>query len=121
MPALAGIVRGAVGAGSNRAGINLANLNRRATQIVHDDILPNPTFAGQGDDLDKIDRALWATDRAGAAASSSAAVPGLGGVGKSVLAREYAWCHRALSWRLTAVTISACELAEIVGKMHSVG
>ncbi len=55
-----------------------------------------PGFTGREDLLDAIDRALW--QKGGAAAltnAQSAAVHGLGGVGKSVLAQEYAWRNRA--------------------------
>ena len=68
----------------------------RAPQILHPEIRPMPSFTGREDLLDAIDRALW--QKGGAAAltnAQSAAVHGLGGVGKSVLAQEYAWRNRA--------------------------
>lgn len=111
MTVLARIVRGAVEAGGDRCETDLANLNRHVAQIVHDEIRPNPTFAGREGDLDKIERALWSTGGAGDAAltntSGSAAVSGLGGVGKSVLIREYAWRHRTRYhgvWWINAAT-----------------
>ena len=61
------------------------------TQILHPEIRPVPGFTGREDLLEAIDRALW--QKGGAAAltnAQSAAVHGLGGVGKSVLAQEYA-------------------------------
>ena len=64
-------------------------------QILHPEIRAVPGFTGREDLLDALDRALW--QQGGAAAltnAKSAAVHGLGGVGKSVLAREYAWRNR---------------------------
>jgi hypothetical protein len=65
-------------------------------QILHPDIRAVPGFTGREDLLAGIEQAL--ARKGGTAAltnvSASAAVKGLGGVGKSVLAREYAWRQR---------------------------
>ena len=57
--------------------------------VLHPDIRPTPSFTGRTAELANIDAAL----RAGgvAAVTQPAAVHGLGGVGKSTLARQYAW------------------------------
>ncbi len=68
----------------------------RPSQILHPEIRPVPGFTGREDLLANLDRALW--QKGGAAAltnAQSAAVHGLGGVGKSVLAQEYAWRNHA--------------------------
>jgi tetratricopeptide (TPR) repeat protein len=72
-------------------------------QIVHPEIRPVPEFAGREGELAAIEAALWskggtaALTNTGLPANVSAALAtlkGLGGVGKSVLAREYAWRNR---------------------------
>lgn len=61
--------------------------------LFHLDIRAVPGFTGRDDLLESIDKALW--EQGGTAAiTQAAAVKGLGGVGKSVLAREYAWRAR---------------------------
>ena len=70
--------------------------SKPVAQILHPEIRPVPGFTGRTDLLDAIGRALW--QKGGAAAltnAQSAAVHGLGGVGKSVQAQEYAWRNRA--------------------------
>jgi transcriptional regulator with XRE-family HTH domain len=64
--------------------------------LLHLDIRPVPGFTGREDLLAGVDAALWQQGGTAALtnASASAAVKGLGGVGKSVLAREYAWRAR---------------------------
>jgi hypothetical protein len=64
-------------------------------KIVHHKVQEVPGFTGRDAELEALDAALWM--RGGTAAltnskssSSSAAVRGLGGVGKTTLAREYA-------------------------------
>ncbi len=57
--------------------------------VVHDRIRATPGFTGRGEELAEIDKALWARETA--ALTQSAAVKGFGGVGKSTIAREYAW------------------------------
>ncbi len=63
---------------------------REARAVVHRDIKATPSFTGREADLAAIDAAL----RSGGAAAVTqpVVVHGLGGIGKSVLAREYA--HR---------------------------
>ncbi len=63
---------------------------REARAVVHRDIKATPSFTGREADLAKLDAAL----RSGGAAAVTqpVAAHGLGGIGKSVLAREYA--HR---------------------------
>ena len=94
--AVARAVRGAVDRKAPEA--DFAALYRRSpTQILHPDIRAVPGFTGREDLLDGIDGALWQKNGTAAlinSSSSSAAVKGLGGVGKSVLAREYAWRAR---------------------------
>jgi len=85
-------------------------------QVLHPEVQPVPGFAGREDELAAVAQALWSkggtaalTDTPSPAARGSpppcgeglgvgvartAAVKGLGGVGKSVLAREYAWRSR---------------------------
>ncbi len=66
-------------------------------QILHPEIRPVPGFTGRKDLLAGIDAALWRKNGGTAALTNdaaSAAVKGLGGVGKSVLARQYAWHNR---------------------------
>ena len=73
-------------------------------QILHPELRPVPGFTGREAELEAVEATLWrkggkaaltniaeAPDRSAA----SAAVKGLGGVGKSVLAQEYAWRNRA--------------------------
>jgi hypothetical protein len=71
-------------------------LSHNHNQILHREIRAVPGFTGRKDLLAKIEAALW--HKGGTAAltndTASAAVKGLGGVGKSVLAREYAWRAR---------------------------
>ena len=57
-----------------------------------------PGFAGREAEIAALEEALWRQGGTAAltnAPTSAAAVKGLGGVGKSVLAREYAWRNRA--------------------------
>jgi tetratricopeptide (TPR) repeat protein len=66
-----------------------------AEQIVHPNVEENPSFAGREEDLARIDAALSAGRTAALTNSGhAAALSGLGGVGKSVLAREFAWRNR---------------------------
>lgn len=61
--------------------------------VIHPtEIRHTPSFTGRTDELKKIAAALASGDTA--ALTQSAAVQGLGGVGKSTLAREFAWQHR---------------------------
>jgi Tfp pilus assembly protein PilF len=75
-----------------------------ARTVLHDRIREVPNFTGRGPDLAALDRAL----RSGkTAVITQAAVQGLGGVGKSTLAIQYAWENReryAGAWWLGADT-----------------
>jgi tetratricopeptide (TPR) repeat protein len=95
--AFACTVRGAVGATKDRAEIDFAALYRRAPkQIIHHNIEYNSNFIGREEDLARLD-AVFASGLTAALTNSgsAAAVSGLGGIGKSVLAREYAWRNRS--------------------------
>ncbi len=94
--AFARAVRGAVGATKDRVEIDFAALCRRAPkQIVHPSIEENPNFAGREEDLARLNAALSAGRTAALTNSGHAAtLSGLGGVGKSVLAREFAWRNK---------------------------
>jgi tetratricopeptide (TPR) repeat protein len=66
-------------------------------QVLHPEVRALPGFAGRTVELATLEAALW--EKGGTAAvtdaqAAAAAVKGLGGVGKSVLAREYAWHNR---------------------------
>ena len=60
-----------------------------AKPILHSEIKPTPNFTGREAELDAIGEAL--DSGAKAAITQPAAVHGLGGIGKSTLAREFAW------------------------------
>src|SRR5262249_3066122 len=62
---------------------------REARPLIHDAIKPMTSFTGREDLLLGIDGALW-SGRA-AAVTQPATPTGMGGIGKSTLAREYAW------------------------------
>ncbi len=66
---------------------------RAAQTVLHDRIRVVPNFTGRREDLAVLDAALWAGGGGGAhaVAITQAAVQGLGGVGKSTLAIQYAW------------------------------
>lgn len=71
-----------------------APLKHPAQQIIHPEIRGTPNFTGRQDELNKLHEALSKTDQAIAAITQPTAVHGLGGVGKSILAKEYAWRHK---------------------------
>jgi hypothetical protein len=67
-------------------------------QVLHPEVQAVPGFAGRAAELAALEEALWTHGGTAAitnAPASAAAVKGLGGVGKSVLAKEYAWRNRA--------------------------
>jgi hypothetical protein len=71
--------------------------HRSGTQILHPEIRPVPSFTARGDELKDLDTKLWGKRGHAAITSSSgasAAVKGMSGVGKSVLAQQYAWESR---------------------------
>jgi len=66
-------------------------------QVLHPEIRGVPGFTGREAELEAVEAALWRMGGKAALtniAATSAAVKGLGGVGKSVLAQEYAWRNR---------------------------
>jgi hypothetical protein len=66
-------------------------------QVLHAEIRGVPGFTGREAELEAVEAALWRKGGKAAltnVAAVSAAVKGLGGVGKSVLAQEYAWRNR---------------------------
>ena len=72
--------------------------------MLHDRIREVPNFTGRREDLAALDRALWSGKTA---VITQAAVQGLGGVGKSTLAIQYAFENReryAGAWWLGADT-----------------
>lgn len=98
-------VRGAVSPGRDKSAADIAaHYRRSANQIIAPSIRPVPGFTGREAELSAINAALWQKD--GRAALTSAGAPsqgaeppgagarGPGGVGKSVIAREYAWRNR---------------------------
>ena len=69
--------------------------HRPRTQVLHPDIAPVPGFTGREAEFEAIRAALWNGGAAALTGSPAAtALSGLGGVGKSALAREYAWRER---------------------------
>jgi len=70
-----------------------AVLERSPQQILHKDIRDTANFTGRADELQALEAALW-SEGALAAITQSAAVHGLGGVGKSILAKHYGWLHK---------------------------
>ena len=62
---------------------------RAARTVLHSEIKPTPSFTGPASELLEIGNALQSGDTA--AVTQPAAVHGLGGIGKSTLAREYAY------------------------------
>jgi tetratricopeptide (TPR) repeat protein len=62
---------------------------RAPRTVLHDRIRAVPNFTGRREDLEALDEALWGGGHA--VAITQAAVQGLGGVGKSTLAIQYAW------------------------------
>jgi len=76
--------------------------------VVHREIKATPSFTGRESELAALDAALWSGSAA--AVTQPAAVHGLGGIGKSVLAREYAHRNReryAGVWWLNAANPAA--------------
>ncbi|MFM1814283.1 MAG: hypothetical protein RLZ98_978 [Pseudomonadota bacterium] len=64
---------------------------RQSLPLLHDKIRPTQSFTGRESQLLRIDNVLWGARHEAAAITQPAAVTGLGGIGKSTLAREYGW------------------------------
>ncbi|PUB72155.1 MAG: hypothetical protein DBP03_18505 [gamma proteobacterium symbiont of Ctena orbiculata] len=97
--ALARIVRVAVGVEKRQAECDYAALYQRAPQpIVHPEIEAIRGFIGRDNELEAISSALReSNDTASTLAltdTGTTAVTGMGGVGKTLLAKQYAWQHR---------------------------
>jgi tetratricopeptide (TPR) repeat protein len=72
-------------------------LKRAGQQIRHPEIRALRSFTGRTDLLDSLDHKLWVGRGAVAirnSAETTIALRGLGGVGKTVLAQEYAWRNK---------------------------
>lgn len=102
---LAHAVRIAAGIDQPRENFDFAGLVVQPRQILHAEIRAVPSFTGREDLIAKLDVALWGggngTGVPGRAALKSSnsgaaagALTGLGGVGTSSLAQQYAWDRR---------------------------
>jgi hypothetical protein len=90
---------------------------RSPRTVLHPEIKPTPGFTGRDRELAALGEALWRGETA--AVTQPAAVHGLGGVGKSTLAREYAWRERdfyAGVWWLNAERTKGAEGFEGIEK-----
>jgi hypothetical protein len=108
------VVRGAIRPDASDANV-AANYLRGPKQIIHRDIEAVPNFTGRLELLGDLDLALGLKGGATALIDSrrvSASLHGLGGVGKSVLAREYAWRVRG---RYTGVWWIRAETRQTIG------
>ena len=88
---------------------------RQARPLIQDTIKPTPSFTGREAAMQKIGNALWSDEESTAAITQPAAVTGLGGIGKSTLAREYAWQSQedyAGVWWLNAERTKGAEVWE---------
>ena len=93
---------------------------KQLQQVLHPDIAPVPSFTGRDAELAAIAAALASAGTAALTGSPAAtALSGLGGVGKSALAREYAWRERA---RYRGVWwLRAEERATLIGDLIELG
>jgi hypothetical protein len=69
-----------------------ATTGRAPRPVLHAEIRATPGFTGRVHQLEALHAALWRGETA--AVTQPAAVHGLGGIGMSTLAREYAWRER---------------------------
>ncbi len=92
------IINALIGVVRRREDVDFLNLYRRKPrQIIHREVDAYQSFAGRGSELDTLKNTLWGKDKTTTAANVESiwtALCGLGGIGKSVLAREYAWRNR---------------------------
>jgi tetratricopeptide (TPR) repeat protein len=88
-------IRVLIGAETGESAADFLKTYRHTPQILHSEIYAVPGFTGRETELEALKAALWKGGTAALTNSqASAALSGLGGVGKSVLAREYAWRER---------------------------
>jgi hypothetical protein len=88
-------VLGAVDPDRDREAADFAALYRRSGgQVIHPEVRPVPGFTARGEEWTALETALWQGSGRAALTAAAAAVKGLGGVGKSVLAKQYAWMSR---------------------------
>ncbi len=107
---LAEIVEAAILPDAERRHVGPAGAHwREARALLHEAIKHTPSFTGRVEHLQKIRDALWSGRGGLAAITQPAAVTGLGGIGKSTLAREYGWQNQndyAGVWWLNAASDS---------------
>ena len=107
---LSDIVKSAIMPDAERRHVGTAGAYwREARALLHEAIKPTASFTGRDEHLRKIRDALWSGKDEVAAITQPAAVTGLGGIGKSTLAREYAWQNKdryAGIWWLNAASDS---------------
>ena len=110
---LADIVKAAILPDAERRRVGAAGAHwREARALLHEAIKPTPSFTGRVEHLQVIEDALWSRKDEVIALTQPAAVTGLGGVGKSTLARKYAWRTReryAGVWWLNAASDPGAE------------
>ena len=97
---MARIVRVAIGVERRPSEIDYASLYRRAPKpIIHPEVEAVPGFIGRESELDTLDGVLRVADsndapKAALTDTTATAILGLGGIGKSVFAKHYAWLRR---------------------------
>ncbi len=113
---LADIVNAAIMPDAERRQVGTVDAHwRQARPLIHDTIKQTPSFTGRETALQQIGNALSTDKESAVAITQPAAVTGLGGIGKSTLAREYAWQAQedyAGVWWLNAERIEDAEVWE---------
>ena len=92
---LADIVHAAIMPDADRRAAPVACYWREPQALLHAHIKPTSSFQGRKVEFAKIEKALWSNPTHLAAITQPTAVTGLGGIGKSALAREYGWGEQA--------------------------